>query len=106
MNALQLLSAKTDLILTHQQGQIRMYGHSTGEGLVIKADSPRVLKAALRTWLRPVIKSRDWRKIRKQIRNSPQVLRIQVGDRSLIVVGKGSQRIHYLRLLPYLPVFL
>jgi len=100
------LSVSSDLTLSHQRGQIRIYGHSTEEGLVIRADSPQVLKAALRTanktWLRTI----SWRKTLKKLRTSPQSLEIKVRDRTLLAIGADRVRIHYVRLLPYLPSLL
>lgn len=103
MDALQSLSATTDLTLIHEQGQIRITGHSTGDGLLIRADSPRVLKVALRTLKNTILKNIRWANTLKQLRNSPQSIRIQVKDQTLITIGKDRVHIRYFRLLPYLP---
>jgi hypothetical protein len=106
MNALQSLSASTDLTLTHEQGQIHITGHSTGDGLLIRADSPRVLKAALRTVKNTFLKNMRWRSTLKHLRDSPQSIRLQVKDQALITIGKDRMQIRYFRLLPYLPCLL
>lgn len=106
MNLLETLSAKTDLTLTHQQGHIRISGHSTREGLLVEADSPGVLKAAIRTMKKMSLRNTPWRKTLKLLRKSPQSLEIRVKDNTLIAVGQDRVRIHYFRLLPYVPVLI
>ena len=106
MEALRLLSASTDLTLTHEQGQIRISGHSTGDGLLVQADSPAVLKAAIQTMKASGLKPLRLRSILKELRDSPQVIEIRVENRTLLAIEADRVRVHYVRILPYLPSLL
>jgi len=106
MKVLQSLTLSSDLSIANNQGNIRISGHSTEDGLLIQADSPAVLKAALQTMKTNGLKPLRLRSMLQELRDSPQILELRVENRTLLAIEADRVRIHYLRLFPYLPSLL